>query len=86
MTPRTPHRDPAVHPDPLTFDPTTRKVALLNFWGTVAWVQRMRDILKKGDRSLFLMGNDAFYRRWQLAANASLLPHLAGRECEANQA
>ena len=57
---------------PLTFDPTTKKVALLNFWGTLAWVKKMSDALrhdtpKKGESPPFLMGNDAFYRRWQLA-------------------
>ena len=51
---------------PLTFDPTTRKVALLNFWGTVAWVKKMSDALH--EHGQLLMGNDAFYHRWQLAA------------------
>jgi hypothetical protein len=51
---------------PLTFDPASKKVALLNFWGTVAWVKKMSDTLHA--RGQLLMGNDAFYRRWQLAA------------------
>jgi hypothetical protein len=51
---------------PLTFDPTTRHVALLNFWGTVAWVKKMSDTLHAQNK--LLMGNDAFYRRWQMAA------------------
>ncbi len=49
---------------PLTFDPATKKVALLNFWGTVAWVKEMSDRLHV--KGKFLMANDAFFRRWQL--------------------
>jgi hypothetical protein len=51
---------------PLTFEPGTKKVALLNFWGTVAWVKRMSQTLHAHGMPLF--GNDAFFRRWQLAA------------------
>jgi hypothetical protein len=51
---------------PLTFDLASKKVALLNFWGTVAWVKKMSDTLHQ--RGQVLMGNDAFYRRWQMAA------------------
>jgi hypothetical protein len=51
---------------PLTFDPATKKVALLNLWGTVSWVKKMSDALHARGKSL--MGNDAFFRRWQLAA------------------
>jgi hypothetical protein len=49
---------------PLTFDPTTKKIALLNFWGTVAWVKEMSDRLHAHNK--LLMANDAFFRRWQL--------------------
>jgi hypothetical protein len=50
---------------PLTFDPKTKKVALLNFWGTYAWVKQMASRLHAKDMILF--GNDAYFRRWQLA-------------------
>jgi hypothetical protein len=51
---------------PLTFDPAMKKVCLLNFWGTVQWVKQMSEKSHQHDTVLF--GNDAFYRRWQLAA------------------
>jgi hypothetical protein len=50
---------------PLTFDPRTKKPALLNFWGTVEFVKRIAE--KSRERGMVLFGNDAFYRRWQLA-------------------
>ena len=50
---------------PLTFHPWNHKVCLLNFWGTYAWVKEMSTRLRKKD--MILLGNDAFYRRWQLA-------------------
>lgn len=59
---------------PLTFDPVTKRPALLNFWGTVEFVKQMAETSRKHGRVLF--GNDAFFRRWQLA------PHVdvPGRE------
>ncbi len=50
---------------PLTFDPKSHRVALLNFWGTYEWVRQVSDRLH-GKRRM-LMGNDAYFRRWQLA-------------------
>lgn len=50
---------------PLTFDPKSHRVALLNFWGTYEWVRQMSDRLHAKGR--MLMGNDAYFRRWQLA-------------------
>jgi hypothetical protein len=50
---------------PLTFDPKSHRVALLNFWGTYEWVRQMSDRLHA--RGRMLMGNDAYFRRWQLA-------------------
>jgi hypothetical protein len=50
---------------PLTFDPATKKVALLNFWGTVEWVREMSERLHVKKKAL--MGNDAYYFKWQLA-------------------
>ena len=49
---------------PLTFDPATKKVALLNFWGTYAWVKEMSQRLHA--RGKILMANDAYFRKWQL--------------------
>ena len=50
---------------PLTFDPHNHnKVALLNFWGTHAWVKEMARRLHS--RGKILMANDAFFRKWQL--------------------
>ncbi|HTL29360.1 MAG TPA: hypothetical protein VL282_09065 [Tepidisphaeraceae bacterium] len=50
---------------PLTFDPKSHRVALLNFWGTVEWVKQMSE--RSHSRGQLLMGNDAYFRRWQLA-------------------
>ncbi len=50
---------------PLTFDPTTHRVALLNFWGTLEWVRQMSE--RSHAHGLPLFANDAFYRRWQMA-------------------
>jgi hypothetical protein len=50
---------------PLTFDPKSHRVALLNFWGTYEWVKQMSGRLHAKGR--MLMGNDAYFRRWQLA-------------------
>lgn len=49
---------------PLTFDPATHRVALLNFWGTYAFVQELSARLRA--QGLALMGNDAFFRLWFL--------------------
>src|SRR5262249_24512352 len=51
---------------PLTFDPANgNKIALLNFWGTYGFVREMSQRLHKHEMILF--GNDAYFRRWQLA-------------------
>ena len=51
---------------PLTFDPMNHdKVSLLNFWGVYAWVREMSTRLHAHQMTLF--GNDAYFRRWQLA-------------------
>jgi hypothetical protein len=50
---------------PLTFHPWKKKVGLLNFWGTYAWVKEMSQRLRQ--RDMILLGNDAFSHRWQLA-------------------
>ncbi len=50
---------------PLTFHPVTKKPALLNFWGTVEFVKQISATSHAHGKVLF--GNDAFYRRWQLA-------------------
>jgi len=50
---------------PLTFDPTTFKVTLLNFWGTYAFIKDLSQKLHA--KGINLMGNDAFYRYWFLA-------------------
>src|SRR4051794_23723317 len=59
---------------PLTFDSKTHRVALLNFWGTYEWVKQMSERLHA--RGRMLMGNDAYFRRWQLAP----LVDIPGRE------
>ena len=51
---------------PLTFDPMNHNhVALLNFWGVNDFIREMSERLHK--HGMILFGNDAFYRRWQLA-------------------
>lgn len=50
---------------PLTFDPATHKVCLLNFWGTYAFIKHLAQKLHASD--MCLMGNDAFFRFWHLA-------------------
>lgn len=50
---------------PLTFDPTTRKLCLANFWGNYAFIKELSGKLHA--RGMRLMGNDAFYRYWFLA-------------------
>jgi hypothetical protein len=50
---------------PLTFDPATHKLCLANFWGTYAFLKDLSSKLRA--KGMWLMGNDAFYRYWQLA-------------------
>ena len=50
---------------PLTFDRATRKVCLLNFWGNLAFTKAISEKLHAKGR--LLMGNDAYFRFWQLA-------------------
>jgi hypothetical protein len=60
---------------PLTFDPANEnKVALLNFWGTYSFVREIST--RVHSNGLLLFGNDAFFRRWQLAPWVD----VAGRE------
>jgi hypothetical protein len=50
---------------PLTFDPQTKRIALLNFWGTLEWIRQASQ--RSREHGMLLFGNDAFFRRWQLA-------------------
>lgn len=50
---------------PLTFEPRTHRLCLLNFWGTYAFVKELHQRLSA--KGLLLMGNDAFFRHWYLA-------------------
>jgi hypothetical protein len=60
---------------PLTFDPANHnKVALLNFWGTYSFVREISQRLHA--KNMILFGNDAYFRRWQLAPWVD----VAGRE------
>ncbi len=47
---------------PLTFSPDTKKVCLLNLWGTYAFVKALSEQLH--DKGLTLMANDMFFRYW----------------------
>jgi hypothetical protein len=59
---------------PLTFDPNTKKICLMNLWGTYAFIEETTR--KLHERNLLLFGNDAYFRFWFLA------PHVdvPGRE------
>jgi hypothetical protein len=50
---------------PLTFNQETKRVCLMNFWGTHAFVKQIATELHQRDMLLF--GNGAFHRFWQLA-------------------
>ncbi|MCC6485179.1 MAG: hypothetical protein IT209_10070 [Armatimonadetes bacterium] len=63
-----------VSKQPLSFEPQTNRVCLLNFWGTYAFVKELRERLSA--KGMLLMGNDAFYRHWYLAP----LVDIPGRE------
>ena len=59
---------------PLTFDYSTRKVCLLNFWGNYAFVKSISEKLHA--KGQCLMANDAYFRFWQLAPHVD----IPGRE------